>query len=104
QIAAVLGCAVLTGGGAVLNAGKPEKGDTIVVVGLGGVGMAALITAVSLGLGEVIGIDAVPEKLERARELGATAAFSPQEAIARGVKAAVVIEAAGHPRAFETAI
>ncbi|SEB09296.1 alcohol dehydrogenase catalytic domain-containing protein [Leifsonia sp. 21MFCrub1.1] len=104
QIAAVLGCAVLTGGGAVLNAGKPQEGDTIVVVGLGGVGMAALITAVSLGLGEVIGIDAVPEKLERARELGATAAYTPQEAIERGVKAAVVVEAAGHPRAFETAI
>ncbi|SDH61246.1 Zinc-binding dehydrogenase [Leifsonia sp. 98AMF] len=104
QIAAVLGCAVLTGGGAVLNAGKPHEGDTIVVVGLGGVGMAALITAVSLGLGEVIGIDAVPEKLERARELGATAAYTPQEAIERGVKAAVVVEAAGHPRAFETAI
>lgn len=104
EIAAVLGCAVLTGGGAVLNAGHPQEGDTVVVVGLGGVGMAALITAVSLGLGDVIGIDAVPEKLVRATELGASAVYTPQEAMEANVKAPVVIEAAGHPRAFETAI
>jgi alcohol dehydrogenase len=104
QIAAVLGCAVLTGGGAVVNAGQPVQGDTIVVVGLGGVGMAALITAVSLGLGDVVGVDAVPEKLTRAAELGATAVFSPAEAVASGLKAAIVIEAAGNARAFETAV
>ncbi len=103
-VAAVLGCAVLTGGGAVLNAGRPAQGDAVVVVGLGGVGMAALITAVSLGLGEVIGVDAVPEKLARARELGASAVHTPAEALASGVKAPVVIEAAGSARAFETAV
>lgn len=104
EIAAVLGCAVLTGGGAVLNAGNPGKGDTVIIVGLGGVGMAALITAVSLGLGDVIGVDAVPEKLQRALELGATAVHSPQDAVEAGIKAPVVVEAAGNARAFETAV
>lgn len=103
QIAAPLGCAVLTGGGAVLNAGKPAPGDDIMVVGLGGVGMAALLTALSVGTGEVIGVDANPEKLERARTLGASQVYTPAEVVEAGVKAPVVIEAAGHPKAFETA-
>lgn len=104
EIAAVLGCAVLTGGGAVINAGRPENGQTVMVVGLGGVGMAALLTAVSLGKGKVIGVDANPEKLVRARELGADEAYTPQEIAEQGIKAPVVIEAAGHPKAFETAV
>ncbi|RWR21524.1 alcohol dehydrogenase [Agrococcus lahaulensis] len=103
QVAAVLGCAMLTGGGAVVNAGRPREGDDIVIVGLGGVGMAALLAAASLGLGRVIGVDAVPAKLERALELGADVALSPDDAVAQGLRAPVVIEAAGHPRAFETA-
>ena len=104
QVAAVLGCAVLTGGGAVINAGKPKDGDTVIVVGLGGVGMAALLTAVSLGHGKVIGIDAVAGKREQALELGASEVYGPTEALAAGVRAPVVIEAAGNARAFETAI
>lgn len=103
HIAAVLGCAVLTGGGAVINAGKPEEGDTVAVVGLGGVGMAALITAVSLQRGKVIGIDAVPAKRERALELGASEVYDPADALAAEVRAPVVVEAAGNSRAFETA-
>ena len=70
EVAAVVGCAVLTGGGAVLNAGRPSDGDTVMVVGLGGVGMAALLTALSVEKGPVIGVDANPEKLARATELG----------------------------------
>ncbi|HEY5223941.1 MAG TPA: alcohol dehydrogenase catalytic domain-containing protein [Microbacteriaceae bacterium] len=104
DIAAVLGCAVLTGGGAVINAGDPAHGDSIAIVGLGGVGMAALITAVSLGVGDVIGVDAVPAKLQKAKVLGVSAVYSPQEALDAGVKASVVVEAAGNPRAFETAV
>lgn len=103
EVAAVLGCAVLTGGGAVLNAGAAREGDDIVVVGLGGVGMAALITAASLGYGRVIGVDGVADKLERALELGADAAYTPDVAVAAGLRAPLVVEAAGHPRAFETA-
>lgn len=104
EIAAVLGCAVLTGGGAVINAAKPEEGETTIVVGLGGVGMAALLTAVSLGKGDVIGVDAVVDKLERATALGASAVYTPGQAFEAGLKAPIVIEAAGNARAFETAV
>lgn len=103
EIAALLGCAVLTGGGAVLNAGRPAPGDRVIVVGLGGVGMAALLVAVALGH-EVIGVDAVDAKLDLARELGAAEALSPAEAAERGIRSPVVIEAAGAARAFETAV
>ncbi|WP_127476872.1 alcohol dehydrogenase catalytic domain-containing protein [Microbacterium sulfonylureivorans] len=103
EIAALLGCAVLTGGGAVLNAGRPAPGDRVIVVGLGGVGMAALLVAVALGH-EVVGIDAVDAKLDLARELGAVEALSPTDATDRGIRAPVVIEAAGAARAFETAL
>lgn len=103
EVAAVLGCAVLTGGGAVMNAGALAPGEDAIVVGLGGVGMAALITAVSLGHGRVIGVDAVPAKLERARELGADEVYTPDEAMDAGIRSPLVVEAAGHPTAFETA-
>ena len=103
DVAAVLGCAVLTGGGAVLNVARPAAGDRVAVVGLGGVGMAALLTAVSLGA-HVVGIDAVPGKLAAARDLGAAEVYTPEEALAAGVRAGLVVEAAGHPRAFETAV
>ncbi|MBN3453500.1 alcohol dehydrogenase catalytic domain-containing protein [Mycobacterium sp. DSM 3803] len=101
-VAALLGCAVLTGGGAVLNSGRPQSGESVVVVGLGGVGMAATITALALGH-EVIAVDNLEAKLELARDLGAAQAVSPARALASGIRAPVVIEAAGHPRAFETA-
>ncbi len=103
DVAAVLGCAVLTGGGAVLNAGRPALGDTVMVVGLGGVGMAAVLTAIAAGH-PVVGVDTLPEKLERALALGASEAFTPAELAESGVTASVVVEAAGNARAFETAI
>ncbi|ROQ40778.1 alcohol dehydrogenase [Frondihabitans sp. PhB188] len=102
EVAALLGCAVLTGGGAVLNAGRPDPGADVVVVGLGGVGMAAVLVAKATGH-RVIGIDAVPAKLELATALGAAQVASPDDAVALGLRAPVVIEAAGHPAAFETA-
>lgn len=104
EVAAVLGCAVLTGGGALLNSAKPGPGDRVMVVGLGGVGMAAVLVAVSLGAPEVIAVDTVPEKLALAREWGATAAHTPAEVAEGGVQAEVVVEAAGNVRAFETAV
>lgn len=103
EIAALLGCAVLTGGGAVINAGRPTTGDTVIVVGLGGVGMAALLVAAALGH-EVIGVDMVQNKLDTALRLGAAQALRPDEAVDAGIRAAVVIEAAGSARAFETAL
>ncbi|WOC13178.1 alcohol dehydrogenase catalytic domain-containing protein [Gordonia sp. MP11Mi] len=102
-VAAVLGCAVLTGGGALLNAAPPRESDSIMVVGLGGVGMAALLVATSLATGgDVIAVDSVPEKLAMARELGATRTLTPAELA--DVRADIVVEAAGNARAFETAV
>ncbi|UMB69259.1 alcohol dehydrogenase catalytic domain-containing protein [Mycobacterium paraterrae] len=103
-VAALLGCAMLTGGGAVLNVGKPQPGQTVAVVGLGGVGMAAMMTALSYAGVAVIGVDQLPEKLTGATTLGAHAVHTPQQAIDAGLKADVVVEAAGHPAALETAI
>jgi alcohol dehydrogenase len=104
EVASLLGCAVLTGGGAVINAGRPQAGQTVIVVGLGGVGMAAVITALADDDVTVIGVDQLADKLELARTMGAHDAYTPDEARERGLKAAVVIEAAGHPRALQTAI
>ena len=85
-VAAVLGCAVLTGGGALLNAAPPEPGQAVMVVGLGGVGMASALTAVALGAGEVVAVDGVEAKRNQARELGATMALDPAELESRGAE------------------
>src|ERR1700737_3448577 len=61
-VASLLGCAVLTGGGAVINAGRPQPGQTVIVVGLGGVGMAAVITALAHDDVVVIGVDQLADK------------------------------------------
>jgi alcohol dehydrogenase len=66
--------------------------------------MAALLVALSLNHGPVVGVDPLDSKRRKATELGATAAYSPAEALDKGVKASVVIEAAGSGRAFETAV
>ena len=104
DVAAVLGCAVLTGGGALLNAAPPEPGQSVLVVGLGGVGMAALLTAIALGAGEVVAVDAVAAKRDQAMALGATRALDPATIGAEGLRADVVVEAAGNVRAFEAAL
>jgi alcohol dehydrogenase len=105
DVAALLGCAVLTGGGAVLNTGPIAAGSRVTVVGLGGVGMAAVLTALALEDVEVTAVDTQPDKLATARRLGATRAATPDEAAADpAYKGDVVIEAAGSVRAFETAI
>lgn len=104
SVAALMGCAVLTGGGALINAAPPRAGQTVLVVGLGGVGMAALLTGLGMEDVTVIGIDALPAKLATARQLGAADALTPQQLLDRGLKGDVVIEAAGHARAFESAV
>lgn len=60
-VAALLGCAVLTGGGAVLNVGDPQPGQSVAVVGLGGVGMAAVLTALTYTDVRVVAVDQLPE-------------------------------------------
>lgn len=104
DVAALLGCAVLTGGGAVLNVGNPQPGQSVAVVGLGGVGMAAVLTALTYDDVRVVGVDRLPEKLTTARALGAHETYTPEQAADAGIKAAVVVEAVGHPGALQTAI
>jgi alcohol dehydrogenase len=103
-VASLMGCAVLTGGGAVLNTARPQPGSTVAVVGLGGVGMAALLTALAHDDVDVVAVDGVQAKLDVATALGARTALLPQDALAAGVRAPLVIEAAGNVRAFETAV
>ncbi|MCB0865585.1 MAG: zinc-dependent alcohol dehydrogenase family protein [Solirubrobacterales bacterium] len=72
ELAALFGCAVLTGVGAAVNAARVEPDQSVVVFGLGGVGLSALLGAVLQEAGTLIAVDVVAEKLELARELGAT--------------------------------
>ena len=67
-----LACGAQTGAGAVLNCMKPAPGDSIAVFGCGAVGMSALMAAKLAGCGTIIGVDAVPSRLELAKECGAT--------------------------------
>ena len=79
DIAALFGCAVLTGVGAVINTAAVKAGETVAVVGLGGVGLAAILGAVAAGAGQIIAVDISPAKLDFARTLGATACIDARE-------------------------
>jgi S-(hydroxymethyl)glutathione dehydrogenase/alcohol dehydrogenase len=70
--AAVLGCAVTTGAGAIFNACKVTPGESVAVVGCGGVGLATINAAKIAGAGRIIACDPLPEKRELAIKLGAT--------------------------------
>jgi Zn-dependent alcohol dehydrogenase len=99
--AALFGCAVLTGVGAVLNTAKVSAGSTVAVVGLGGVGLAALLGAGLAGARQIVAVDLAADKLELARSLGATHTVNArdQDAVEQ-VKAAT---AGGVEYAFEMA-
>ena len=68
----VVGCAVLTGAGAVINAGQVKPGDRVVVIGTGGVGLSAVAAAAIAGAERVVAVDLSDEKLALARSFGAT--------------------------------
>jgi alcohol dehydrogenase len=72
EIAALFGCAVMTGVGAVVNTAQVRAGRSAVVFGLGGVGLSALLGAMLVGAHPLVAVDVVPEKLALARSLGAT--------------------------------
>jgi hypothetical protein len=72
----VFGCAVLTGVGAAINSAQVRLGQTVAVIGLGGVGLSAVLGALAAGAREVIAIDSLPSKLDAALALGATPAPS----------------------------
>lgn len=72
EVAAVMGCGVVTGAGATINAAQVRVGDTVAVIGCGGVGLSAIAGAAIAGARTIIAIDVVADKLELAREFGAT--------------------------------
>jgi alcohol dehydrogenase len=71
-IAAVVGCAVMTGVGAVVNTARVEPGSTLLVIGAGGVGLCAIMGAVLAGAARIIAADVNPAKLGLATSFGAT--------------------------------
>ena len=73
----LLGCGVTTGMGAVLNTAKVQKGDTVAIFGLGGIGLSAIIGARMAGAGRIIGIDINESKFDLAKQLGATDVVNP---------------------------
>ncbi len=77
---ALFGCAVLTGVGAVVNTAKVQAGQTVAVLGLGGVGLCAMLGAIASGAAQIIAIDVHDSKLEVAISLGATAVINAHDA------------------------
>src|SRR5215468_3932544 len=70
--AALVGCGVMTGVGAVFNAAKVEPGTTVAIIGCGGVGLSSVNGAALAGAERIIAVDTQPSKLELAKEFGAT--------------------------------
>ena len=99
---ALLGCAVMTGVGAVLNTAEVRPGDSVVVIGCGGVGLSAIQGARIAGAGTIVAVDVLPAKLELAKELGATeTVLSGRDEIPDGFD--VAIECLGRPETIEQA-
>ncbi|WP_430474033.1 S-(hydroxymethyl)glutathione dehydrogenase/class III alcohol dehydrogenase [Thalassospira lucentensis] len=74
----LLGCGVTTGMGAVVNAAKVQKGDSVAVFGLGGIGLSAVIGAQMAGAGRIVAIDINETKFDLAKQLGATDCINPK--------------------------
>lgn len=102
--AALFGCAVMTGVGAAINTARVRPGDAVAVVGLGGVGLSAVMGAKAAGAAEVVAIDMLQSKLELAKEVGATDAVPANEASKYAGHFNVVIETAGVIKALESAV
>jgi S-(hydroxymethyl)mycothiol dehydrogenase len=111
QVAGLLGCGVMAGLGAAVNTGGVTRGDSVAVIGCGGVGDAAILGASLAGAARIIAVDVDDRKLEWARGFGAThtvnsRADDPVAAIrdlTGGNGADVVIEAVGRPETYEQA-
>ena len=108
--AALFGCAVVTGVGAIVNTAKIPPGSTIGIVGLGGVGLCALLGGVVAGAGRIIASDVADDKLGLARQLGATDTFNASDAdcvdkVIEATKGGVefAFEVAGAVQAMQTA-
>jgi alcohol dehydrogenase len=108
QIAALFGCAVLTGVGAVFNTAAIRPGESVAVFGLGGVGLSSVLGAIAAGANPVVAVDPVASKRALALTIGAAAAVDPKDAaeVINAVSpggADVVIETAGRSSVLEAA-
>lgn len=79
DVAALIGCGVMTGVGSVINTAKVRPGDSVLVVGCGGVGISVIQGARLSGAAEIVAVDMVDKKLAWARDFGATHAVTPEE-------------------------
>ena len=98
--AALIGCGVLTGVGAVLNRARVDRGDSVVVIGAGGIGLNVLQGARLAGASVIVAVDANPAKEAAARQFGATH-FVDASAVPDGVRAVKEILPTGADHAFE---
>ncbi|MCS6711108.1 S-(hydroxymethyl)mycothiol dehydrogenase [Brachybacterium sp. EF45031] len=114
KVAGLLGCGVMAGLGAAINTAQVQRGESVAVIGLGGVGCAAIAGAKLAGATTIIGLDLEEAKLQAAEDLGATHTLSTKglerdEIVAKvqeltdGFGADVVIDAVGLPATYETA-
>lgn len=110
EVAALFGCAVATGAGAVINTSQVRPGQSVAVVGLGGVGLSAVMGAAAAGAARVVAVDLADDKLEMARKLGATHTVNAGAADAVEALRALTgggvdhaLEAVGSARALEFA-
>ncbi|MBJ90949.1 MAG: acetoin dehydrogenase [Woeseia sp.] len=111
ELGVLYGCALPTGAGIVLNTAQPTSQSSVAVIGLGGIGLSALLAARSLGVTKLIAIDIVNDKLTLARDLGASQTINALEAdpvmLCRkstdGIGVDFAIEAAGSARSIEMA-
>jgi S-(hydroxymethyl)mycothiol dehydrogenase len=111
EAAGLIGCGIMAGFGAAANTGHVSRGDTVAVIGCGGVGNAAIAAASIAGARRIIGVDIDPRKLEWAKKFGATDVINgrdsdPVEAIKSltdGFGADLVIDAVGLPETYRQA-
>jgi len=114
QVAGLLGCGVMAGLGAAMNTGNVRRGQTVAVIGCGGVGCAAIAGSRLVGAGTIIGIDIDDRKLRTAEQFGATHTVNSRgmdvEAVADAIRARtgghgadLVVDAVGRPETFKQA-
>ncbi|WP_331272340.1 S-(hydroxymethyl)mycothiol dehydrogenase [Motilibacter aurantiacus] len=111
EVAGLLGCGVMAGIGAAINTGGVTRGDSVAVIGCGGVGDAAIAGAYLAGARRIIAVDIDDRKLEKVREFGATHTVNSKQAdpveavreLTDGFGADVVVEAVGRPETYAQA-
>jgi S-(hydroxymethyl)mycothiol dehydrogenase len=110
-VAGLLGCGVMAGIGAAMNTGNVQRGDSVAVIGCGGVGNGAIVGSLLAGASRVIGVDLDDRKLGWAKEFGATHTVNSSQVdavesireLTGGFGADVVIDAVGRPETYTQA-